>query len=301
MDGSDYINANFISGQMPNSPRHYISCQAPLASTSADFWRMIYEQKCILVVMLTRLYEKNLEKATVYWPEEEGETNYYGTIAITLKSVSRIQDITIRILRMDVESPAGTISREICHLHYTEWPDFGVPRSTKLLRQLIELVDFYADRGKGPIVAHCSAGIGRTGTFIGLSICLEKLKYGQPANVMETVRQMRKQMRGMVQTKEQYMFIYAALADALREQFPHSRGLLQSTAFSSKSRPKRYETSSHSPLTASNIDVNNETVSVNQPGSMPQISLLAERPPSVCSPPSSQENFTCSFATQVSL
>jgi protein tyrosine phosphatase len=299
-NGADYINANFIDGEIPNSSRYYISCQAPLLSTRADFWRMIYEQKCTLIVMLTRLYEKNCEKANVYWPEGEGETVQYGGIAVNLKSISFMQDITIRTFRIHVDTPNGIVSRDVVHLHYTEWPDFGVPRSTKLLRQLIDLVDSYADRGKGPIVAHCSAGIGRTGTFIGLAICLEKLKLGLPVNVMQTVRQMRKQRKGMVQTKEQYMFIYAALTDALREQYPHARNLLQTTAWPSTTPSKRTTPSKKTEKDSMVV------VTTESPNSL--LVLLTSK----CNPPTTSDNFSHSLeslsrnalsplATQVSL
>jgi len=219
-DNSDYINASFISGHK----QKYISCQAPLPHTISHFWCMVWEQQSAVICMLTRTIEGEKRKADVYWPDNEGECSVYGRVAITLKSMSKLPYITIRILtlkRLDTRE-----ERDIVHLHYTEWPDFGVPQTTHKIRELIQLLNYYKEKGAskgltGPTIAHCSAGIGRGGTFIAILICLEKLTEGHPyedLDLVEIVLQMRKSRCGMVQTEGQYIFIHQVLDDIVKEK-----------------------------------------------------------------------------------
>jgi len=217
---SDYINANYISVHKET----YISCQAPLPCTTSQFWAMIYEQESPVIVMLTRITEGDRKKADVYWPSNEYEKNTYGKLSVSLKSTTKLPLITIRVLvltRLDTKE-----EREVVHLHYTEWPDFGVPETTHKLRELIQLLNIYKERGaskglEGPIVAHCSAGIGRCGTFFAILIALEKLTEGESfenLNLLEIVLSMRKARCGMVQTDGQYAFIYRVLDDIVKEK-----------------------------------------------------------------------------------
>jgi protein tyrosine phosphatase len=218
-DDSDYINANFIQGHN----QKYISCQAPLLSTTNHFWMMVWEQNSPLIVMLTRTIEGERKKADVYWPDCEEETQLYGQVAVTLKSITRLPFITVRTLSLKYQDLE---EREVYQLHYTEWPDHGVPQTTHNIRELIRLMNTYKQQGissglNGPIVAHCSAGIGRCGTFIAILICLEKLLDGISAesiSMVELVSQMRKARTGMVQTGHQYIFIYQVLDDIIKEK-----------------------------------------------------------------------------------
>jgi protein tyrosine phosphatase len=218
-DDTDYINANFI----PGHKQKYISCQAPLPNTTNHFWTMVWEQNSPLIVMLTRTIEGERKKADVYWPDCEDEPQQYGELTVTLKSITRLPFITIRTMLL---SNGESEEREVFQLHYTEWPDFGVPQTTHNIRELIRLMNMYKQQGvakglSGPIIAHCSAGIGRCGTFIAILICLEKLIEGISADsisLVEIVSQMRKARTGMVQTDHQYIFIYQVLDDIIREK-----------------------------------------------------------------------------------
>jgi len=220
---SDYINANYIDGEIPGSKKTYIACQAPLPSTLSHFWLMLWENESAVIVMLTRLCERERVKATAYWPEDVGEKKHFGPFCVTYVK-GKIINTYLEQRVFEVEHAGQT--RQIIQLHYTEWPDFGTPESTQTIRELVGLMDVYRMKGKlsglgGPIVAHCSAGVGRAGTFVAIHICLEKMKYfnslDQVIDVPRTVMLLRQSRTGMVQTPEQYRFIYDVVRDARLE------------------------------------------------------------------------------------
>jgi len=209
-EGSDYMNANYIFGGQ------YISCQAPLFSTINDFWRMVWEQNCPVIVMLTRLLESGKMKANIYWPLSSSCSLRFGDIEVTLLEEDEKCEHFIQrhfLLRR------GQEVREVHHLHYTEWSDFGAPTSTEGIRDLISASNDYRDssNSRGPMVVHCSAGIGRAGTFIAIHQALERLEQGLDYNVKDLVLHMREQRWGMVQTEKQYSFIHRAINDHLSE------------------------------------------------------------------------------------
>lgn len=225
---TDYINANYINGEIPGSERAYISCQAPLPNTLLHFWLMIWENNSSVIVMLTRLVERDRPKAIIYWPEEVGDSKRFGSIVVTYKKTKTINPY-LEMRTLEVERD-GT-KRQIVQFHYTEWPDFGIPNSTQTIRELVCWMDLYRMKGataglNGPVITHCSAGVGRTGTFIAVHICLEKMKFFntlEQINIPRTVLLLRQSRNGMVQTPEQYQFIYEVLKDAradLREKQP---------------------------------------------------------------------------------
>jgi len=219
MEGSDYINANFVSGEIPQSYHKYIACQAPLENTINDFWRMVWEQRCGVVVMLTDVEE---DKAISYWPEE-GKIVRYGSFLVCHKKNFELGDVKVRsLLIREAISQGKNSTREVIHLQYKNWPDFGIPTSTKVIRDLLVLITKFKERASeihslsGPIVVHCSAGVGRTGVFLGCHIALDRLRFGELPNVKETIRRIREERQGLVRTFEQYTFIYRVLLDILR-------------------------------------------------------------------------------------
>jgi len=223
LSGEDnYINANFISGEVPNSDKSYIACQAPIESTIDDFWRMIWENRSGIVVMLTDFEIRN-SKATPYWPEI-GCVKRFGDLLVYHKKNFLIGEIEVRSLLVKKADSAdcGSGTREIIHLQYRNWPDFGIPSSTKPIRDLLLLVNRFRERTKdlysleGPIVVHCSAGVGRSGVFIACHITLEKIRYQQTPNIKQTVKKMRTQRQGVVRTEDQYSLIYTVLVDSLK-------------------------------------------------------------------------------------
>lgn len=215
VDGSDYINANWINGEVEGSTKRYIACQAPLPTTIVDFWRMIFQVECSVIVMLTKLMERGRLKAHRYYPDEVGSTQQFGQFTVTLVKAYEKDSIQVRTLKLALGKKE---ERTVTQLHYSDWPDFGTPENTQPLRTLISLTDMYQqlnDSGSptGPIVSHCSAGLGRTGTFIAAHIILTRLQRGLPIDIHTTVALLRKQRDGMVQTKEQYYFIYQTIAE----------------------------------------------------------------------------------------
>ena len=160
-DGSDYINANFTPGF--NSKREFIVTQGPLHSTRDDFWRMCWETNSRAIVMLTRCVEKGREKCYQYWPYDT-EPVYYGDIQVTVMNESHFQDWNINEFRV----MRGDTVRTIRHFHFTTWPDFGVPEPPQILVRFVRAFRERVSPEQRPIVVHCSAGVGRSGTMIAL-------------------------------------------------------------------------------------------------------------------------------------
>jgi len=214
-EDSDYMNANYINGFRE---KEYIAAQGPLKETAGDFWRMVFEQKSNVVVMLTRLTEDQKIKCYRYWPLCKKPSKTYGIIKVTTKAKEKEGEITTR--EMELENVQTGQVRNIFHFQYREWPDHGLPSSASTFRHLLKLVDVFHDK-QSPIIVHCSAGIGRTGTFCVVHTILEETQdflTKQPNedpkfNIFNTVLQMRCQRPGMVQTAEQYEFCYKAIAE----------------------------------------------------------------------------------------
>jgi protein tyrosine phosphatase len=209
VEGSDYINGNYIFENL------YVSCQAPIPSTFGDFWRMVWEQNSGIIVMVTKLLEGGKKKADLYWPDE-GCTATYDGIMVTLRNVFHGEHFDTRVFDVSWENER----RKIYHFQYLEWPDFGVPQSTHGILKLAKYVKAHHERAItkgmiGPLVVHCSAGVGRSGTFIAIYHIIQRIHAQLPTNVMELVLQMRKHRGGMVQTEDQYLFIHRAYEDYL--------------------------------------------------------------------------------------
>eukprot|EP01085_Mycamoeba_gemmipara_P002016 Mycagemm_TRINITY_DN10038_c0_g1::TRINITY_DN10038_c0_g1_i1::g.2016::m.2016 type:complete len:379 gc:universal TRINITY_DN10038_c0_g1_i1:106-1242(+) len=204
-EGSDYINANFVF------EKQYIATQAPLYSTFADFWRMVWEQGACIIVMLTRLTENGVCKANVYWPAHLGEKIVFGMLTVELIHETAFDNIECRLLRIS----DGTEHRDVSHLHYTGWPDFGVPANTKEIIDLVKVTNYLRARAgwEKPIVTHCSAGVGRVGTFIGIHQAVRLLNATKTPKILDLVFAMRQCRHGMVQREEQYVFIHRVVAD----------------------------------------------------------------------------------------
>lgn len=204
-EGSDYINANYVF------EKQYIATQAPLFSTFADFWRMVWEQGACIIVMLTRLTENGNVKANVYWPASLGEKSVFGLLTVELIHETAFDNIECRLFRIS----DGIEHRDVYHLHYTGWPDFGVPSSTKEIIDLVKVTNYLRARAgwEKPIVTHCSAGVGRVGTFIAIHQAVRLLNAGKKPKILDLVFAMRQCRQGMVQREEQYVFIHRVVAD----------------------------------------------------------------------------------------
>ncbi|XP_041111287.1 receptor-type tyrosine-protein phosphatase O-like [Polyodon spathula] len=202
-EGSDYINANYIPGY--RSPQEYIATQGPLPETRNDFWKMVLQQKCHMVVMLTQCSERRRVKCDHYWPFTE-EPVAYGDVTVEMTSEKEVTEWAIRNFRL---SYADEI-QDVLHLNYTSWPDHGVPtvNAAESILQFVQIVRQQAARRKGPVLVHCSAGVGRTGTFIALDRLLQHIREHDFVDILGLVAEMRSHRLSMVQTEEQYVFIH---------------------------------------------------------------------------------------------
>uniref|UniRef100_A0A8C6H9T7 Receptor-type tyrosine-protein phosphatase F n=1 Tax=Mus spicilegus TaxID=10103 RepID=A0A8C6H9T7_MUSSI len=206
--GSDYINANYIDGYRKQNA--YIATQGPLPETMGDFWRMVWEQRTATVVMMTRLEEKSRVKCDQYWPVRGTET--YGLIQVTLVDTVELATYTMRTFAL--HKSGSSEKRELRQFQFMAWPDHGVPEYPTPILAFLRRVKACNPLDAGPMVVHCSAGVGRTGCFIVIDAMLERMKHEKTVDIYGHVTCMRSQRNYMVQTEDQYVFIHEALLEA---------------------------------------------------------------------------------------
>ncbi|KAF3835237.1 hypothetical protein F7725_027795, partial [Dissostichus mawsoni] len=207
--GSDYINSNYIDGYRKQNA--YIATQGPLPETFGDFWRMVWEQRAATVVMMTRLEEKSRIKCDQYWPSRATET--YGMTQVTL--LDTIELATFCVRTFSLHKNGSSEKREVRQFQFTAWPDHGVPEYPTPFLAFLRRVKTCNPPDAGPIIAHCSAGVGRTGCFIVIDAMLERIKHEKTVDIYGHVTLMRSQRNYMVQTEDQYSFIHDALLEAV--------------------------------------------------------------------------------------
>ncbi|KAM9302052.1 receptor-type tyrosine-protein phosphatase eta-like [Gastrophryne carolinensis] len=209
-----YINANFIPGY--SSSKEFIAAQGPLPTTVNDFWRMIWEKDVRAIVMLTRCIEVGKVKCEEYWPS--GSMKVYGNLSVSMSNETSLPDWTIRdLLVTDIRMKQ---SKQVRHFHFTAWPDHGVPNSTENLIRFRNLVREFTDTcpPTSPILVHCSAGVGRTGTFIGLDRLMKQISTEDKIDVYGVVHSLRMHRCLMVQTDSQYVFLNQCALDVIKRQ-----------------------------------------------------------------------------------
>ncbi|XP_018863191.1 receptor-type tyrosine-protein phosphatase F isoform X16 [Parus major] len=206
--GSDYINANYIDGYRKQNA--YIATQGPLPETLSDFWRMVWEQKTATIVMMTRLEEKSRVKCDQYWPSRGMET--YGMIQVALVDTVELATYTVRTFAL--YKNGSNEKTELRQFQFMAWPDHGVPEYPTPILTFLRRVKACNPTDAGPMVVHCSAGVGRTGCFIVIDAMLERMKHEKTVDIYGHVTCMRSQRNYMVQTEDQYIFIHEALLEA---------------------------------------------------------------------------------------
>ncbi|XP_005531671.1 receptor-type tyrosine-protein phosphatase S isoform X13 [Parus major] len=207
--GSDYINANYIDGYRKQNA--YIATQGPLPETFGDFWRMVWEQRSATIVMMTKLEEKSRIKCDQYWPGRGSDT--YGMIQVIL--LDTIELATFCVRTFSLHKNGSSEKREVRQFQFTAWPDHGVPEYPTPFLAFLRRVKTCNPPDAGPIVVHCSAGVGRTGCFIVIDAMLERIKHEKTVDIYGHVTLMRSQRNYMVQTEDQYSFIHDALLEAV--------------------------------------------------------------------------------------
>uniref|UniRef100_A0AAY4A7M7 Tyrosine-protein phosphatase non-receptor type 9 n=1 Tax=Denticeps clupeoides TaxID=299321 RepID=A0AAY4A7M7_9TELE len=219
---SDYINASFMDGY--KRIRTYVATQGPLPKTFGDFWRMVWEQMVLIIVMTTRVVERGRIKCGQYWPLDADHTEDYGSFLVKNVQIKVFQDF--KLTHLELYNKQTGERRDVSHYLYMSWPDFGVPKSASAMLDFRAQVkerqeaglralgsEWTGSPGGPPIVVHCSAGIGRTGTFCTLDICLSRLEDIGTVDIKETVRRMRTQRAFSIQTWDQYYFCYTSIIE----------------------------------------------------------------------------------------
>uniref|UniRef100_A0A671YWF4 Receptor-type tyrosine-protein phosphatase F n=1 Tax=Sparus aurata TaxID=8175 RepID=A0A671YWF4_SPAAU len=206
--GSDYINSNYIDGYRKQNA--YIATQGPLPETLSDFWRMVWEQRSNTIVMMTRLEEKSRVKCDQYWPSRGTET--YGMIQVTMLDTVELATYSVRTFAL--YKNGSSEKREVRQFQFMAWPDHGVPEYPTPILAFLRRVKACNPPDAGPMVVHCSAGVGRTGCFIVIDAMLERMKHEKSVDIYGHVTCMRAQRNYMVQTEDQYIFIHEALLEA---------------------------------------------------------------------------------------
>nr|WBW70117.1 venom protein [Lampona murina] len=214
---SDYINANFIDGS--NSEREYIATQGPLPNTIGDFWRMVVQQNATRIIMLANLVEHGKVKVSKYWPDTNGTYGQCEIVKIQESSIPRL-DIVIRTF--SIKRPGIDRPHIVRHFHFTGWPDLGVPTDRFPIIAILKLARLYDPESKSPLVVHCSAGIGRTGTLILTDSMIKKVHEQDEAredgedvivDFQKRLDHMRTLRPDVVEKKEQYVFAHQAVND----------------------------------------------------------------------------------------
>jgi tyrosine-protein phosphatase non-receptor type 9 len=214
--GNDYINASLIMTDSEAQTK-FISTQGPLTNTFEDFWQMVYENRCPVIVMLTKI---DGLKCDAYLPLSTGQEKF-GKFNVKITKTKKNGQLMLRSVQ--VQQDESSEVRSLLHIEHSEWPDQGVPNNSIAVRQILKRL-YYIPK-EHPIVAHCSAGIGRTGAYITIQNTIERILHDEEdaLDIAETIRKFRSHRPGMVQTETQYMFCHHAVADILREMVSTSK------------------------------------------------------------------------------
>ncbi|XP_063314846.1 tyrosine-protein phosphatase non-receptor type 13 isoform X2 [Pelobates fuscus] len=209
-----YINASFIKMPVGNEEYVYIACQGPLPSTVSDFWQMVWEQNSTVIAMMTQEIEGGKIKCQRYWPDDPGRPQRLSNrLQISLVKMQQLESFLLRVIELqDIQT--GEL-RHIAHLNFTAWPDHDTPTDPN---QLLNFISYMRHIYKsGPIITHCSAGIGRSGTLICIDVMLGLISKDLEFAISDMVRTMRLQRHGMIQTEEQYIFCYQVILYILKQ------------------------------------------------------------------------------------
>uniref|UniRef100_A0A0M3I258 Protein-tyrosine phosphatase n=2 Tax=Ascaris TaxID=6251 RepID=A0A0M3I258_ASCLU len=200
--GNDYIHANWVD--IREAKHRFICTQAPKPNTVADFWRMVWQEKSRAIVMLCNIMECGKKKCEQYWPANVDETQTYGTLTVkNVKVVQAEKMLTVSYLEV---SDGSEVPLVVEHMAWNNWPDRGVPENYLACFRLLARLKSFTH-----IIVHCSAGIGRTGTVVGLEMALQIFTAGEKLSMVDVVKELRKQRPGSVQTDVQYVYMHRCI------------------------------------------------------------------------------------------
>lgn len=200
---NDYVHANWVNFK---GEKRFICTQGPMETTIDDFWRLVWQEKCKAIVMLCDVIEQNKKKCESYWPTEQGKEMQTSS-GLIIKNVNIIQaEAIMTMTRLKVSAKGNEPSIELKHIKWNQWPDRGVPKNKMATFRLLSRIISFE-----PVLVHCSAGIGRTGTIVGLQMALQVLGAKEPLSMIAVVKELRAQRHGSVQTDIQYVFMHRVL------------------------------------------------------------------------------------------
>ncbi|CAD5223792.1 unnamed protein product [Bursaphelenchus okinawaensis] len=214
---TDYIHANVIQFKEVGHP--IILTQGPLPDTVGDFWRMIYQEKCAGIIMLCKTVELKKVKCEQYYPEAVGGVSTYNTLTVK-NAATVLEDPHFKIIKLEIGKNGTPFKAEHSTKLYIwkDWQDKFVPRTCVSVLRMLRTVN--SDAKTNPVVVHCSAGVGRTGTVVALAAIMQKIYAKQPFNVFETVKELRGRRYNAVQTDLQYIYIHRVLCDYIKIKIP---------------------------------------------------------------------------------
>lgn len=232
--GASYINANYISGETVGTEKTYIATQGCLPSTINDFWQMVWQEHSLVIVMITNEVERGRNKCAHYWPGPD-EPCLYGNINVISVEETILPHYILRQFLVTNIKEGQQEERHVFQFHFKAWPDHGVPADPGVVLGFMEDANTKSAQLKadglnpGPTVVHCSAGIGRTGTYIIIDVIIkfvEQMGWDEEIDVQRSVQAARSQRSGMVQTEQQYKFVYRAIlhyVEACQQRFNASQ------------------------------------------------------------------------------
>ncbi|KFP29303.1 Tyrosine-protein phosphatase non-receptor type 20, partial [Colius striatus] len=208
----DYINASYIKMKVGEKEHFYIITQGPLPVTVADFWQMVWESESDVIAMMTKEVELGQVKCHRYWPEPSHDSIYLANFHLRLDNYRVLEYFIIRTIELINKQTEE--KRIVSHLQFMTWPDYN---THKLAEQLVKFIHYMRKaHSTGPIVAHCSTGIGRSGILLCVEVLLSYIEKDIHFNIKQIVRDMRDQRFGMIQTKDEYLFCYEVVLRVLQ-------------------------------------------------------------------------------------
>jgi len=224
----NYINNKFVDASYIGDK--YIACSAPKPVNFGSWWNMVIKHVSIILA-LSPYQEKGRVKMDKYLPDGDHGRYTYGNITISCSVVKSNEyaknNITVKKITLIKNNANKSISdfKVLYHIHYDGWTDFRSPdiHQFECLMNVFDkykILSFGKNRNNLPLV-HCSAGVGRTGTFIAIHDIISNIGTGSTLNntvfnIVKKINDMRLSRCDMVQTEEQFRFIYEYIAYFLK-------------------------------------------------------------------------------------